>query len=223
MTCGIYQILNTETRKRYIGASVNVGQRWQTHKYRLRNGEHANDYLLDSWNKYGENVFELELVKEVSEDDLRKEEEKFFQAFLSSGLWDMLYNVMKDYDGGRNFAEETKEKLSKEASKRVGEKNSFYGKSHTEETKNKLAKIQEGRYKGSDNPFYGKSHSKETKQKISKSKKGSVPPNRKQVYAEGDVYKSLKVCADAYDMSNSGMQNRLKSDNFPQFYYLKNS
>lgn len=49
-----------------------------------------------------------------------------------------------------------------------GEKNSFYGKQHSEETKCINSKKMKLKYVGKNNPFYGKQHSEETKQLISK-------------------------------------------------------
>jgi len=65
----------------------------------------------------------------------------------------------------------------------MGKENSFYGKHHTEETKNRLSNsskllweneeyrkkmsdIFKEKYKGKGNPFYGKHHSEETLQKL---------------------------------------------------------
>jgi 5-methylcytosine-specific restriction endonuclease McrA/predicted DNA-binding protein YlxM (UPF0122 family) len=66
-----------------------------------------------------------------------------------------------------------------------GEKNGFYGKKHTENTKIKISEANLGRHhseeakrkisevlKGEKHPMYGKHHSKETKKKISETKSG---------------------------------------------------
>lgn len=47
------------------------------------------------------------------------------------------------------------------------------GKKLSNETKRKLSESRMGRFTGKDNPFYGKHHTDETKQKILKSKKAS--------------------------------------------------
>lgn len=52
-----------------------------------------------------------------------------------------------------------------------GEKNPFYGKTHSKESKNKQSLVKIGLYEGVKNPFYGKTHNQTTKdiiaQKIS--------------------------------------------------------
>lgn len=50
----------------------------------------------------------------------------------------------------------------------TGENNHFYGKHHTEETKQKMSEAHEG----IKNPMYGKHHTAETKRKISEANKG---------------------------------------------------
>jgi group I intron endonuclease len=65
---------------------------------------------------------------------------------------------------GRIFTEETRKKMSNShLGKLVGEKHSWYGKKHTEETKKQLSELN----RGSNNYFYGKTHTKEAKQKMS--------------------------------------------------------
>ena len=49
-----------------------------------------------------------------------------------------------------------------------GENHHFFGKHHTEETKQKMSEVQ----KGENNPMYGKHHTEETKKKMSEAQKG---------------------------------------------------
>ena len=65
---------------------------------------------------------------------------------------------------GRKHSEETKDKISKSL---TGENHNFYGKTHTKETKQKMSEIK----KGEKNPFYGRKHSEETKQKMKEAAK----------------------------------------------------
>jgi hypothetical protein len=58
--------------------------------------------------------------------------------------------------------------------KLCGEKNGFFGKHHTEKTKDLLRSKLKGKMAGSDNPFYGKRHTEETKKFLSKQQGDSI-------------------------------------------------
>lgn len=87
-------------------------------------------------------------------------------------------------NAGRVFSEETKEKLKKNHADFSGEKNPFFGKTHSRETIKKLKLANEGKdrfggdYKkllkekmtGKGNPFFGKTHSLEVKKLLSEPK-----------------------------------------------------
>nr|DAN12758.1 MAG TPA: group I intron endonuclease [Caudoviricetes sp.] len=97
-----------------------------------------------------------------------------------------------------------------------GENNGFYGKHHTEETKQKLREInigREGYWKtheitsemrenmsknhaditGEKNPMYGHTHTKEARERMSKS-------NGKKVYCDGRVFDTCKECAKYFNV-----------------------
>ena len=59
----------------------------------------------------------------------------------------------------------------------MGERNPFFGKKHTEDTKRKISVSRIGKYTGINNPFFGKKHKEETKLIISEKKKerGGIP------------------------------------------------
>jgi len=59
------------------------------------------------------------------------------------------------------------EKWSNNISNAVkGNKNHFYGKRHTKETKNKIKNKLQKLHSGKNNPFYGKTHNSNTKEKL---------------------------------------------------------
>ena len=58
---------------------------------------------------------------------------------------------------------------------RYGENNPFYGRHHTDETKQKISIANKGRLSGENHPLYGKHHSDETRQKMSESAKNRAP------------------------------------------------
>lgn len=54
---GIYEIVNLENGKRYIGSAVSIPNRLSGHRSQLRAGKHRNPKLQRSWTKYGADKF----------------------------------------------------------------------------------------------------------------------------------------------------------------------
>lgn len=54
LKCGVYKITCLPTNMIYIGSSNNILKRWDNHRWLLRHNKHNNNYLQNSWNKYGE-------------------------------------------------------------------------------------------------------------------------------------------------------------------------
>lgn len=71
---GIYKITCTSNNRVYIGKSVDINMRRNSHFSLLRNGFHFNIYLQRAWNKYGESSFFFEIVEECEEDCLNDRE-----------------------------------------------------------------------------------------------------------------------------------------------------
>jgi len=80
-------------------------------------------------------------------------------------------------DQNPHFANKSRQKTTGfyYAEKKFGEENPFYGKSHTNETKDKISQVgkenkgwveKRRTYQGENNPFYGKTHSKETRENL---------------------------------------------------------
>ena len=84
-----------------------------------------------------------------------------------------------------------KESYSKMRSERFkGEGNPFYGKTHTEETKQKMSKS----HKGKEGTFKDKKHSEESKKKMSKSHEGKkYSEESKQKMSEAKKGKKQKI------------------------------
>lgn len=73
---------------------------------------------------------------------------------------------------GKKHTIETKESLRDSTiGKYSGEKNPFYGKKHTEKTRKHLSKKLTEYHETNDNPFYGKKHTKSSRRKMSKFQK----------------------------------------------------
>lgn len=62
----IYQIVHIESGRKYIGQTTRKSQiRFREHLYSLRKGNHGNRFLQSMWDKYGEQAFRFEIIKEV--------------------------------------------------------------------------------------------------------------------------------------------------------------
>lgn len=65
--CGIYTVTNILDGKIYVGYSDDIDKRFTQHKSQLSCFRHRNRYLQRAWNKYGEKVFEFEVLEECEE------------------------------------------------------------------------------------------------------------------------------------------------------------
>ena len=64
MQIGVYKIVNLANNKIYIGqTSKSFYSRWRSHLSNLRCDRHINRHLQNSWNKYGQESFQLEIVE----------------------------------------------------------------------------------------------------------------------------------------------------------------
>lgn len=81
MTCGIYRITNKITGCEYIGASSNIEKRWAKHKSELRGNYHHNPPLQRSWDKYGENNFEFNILEKCSKEELLLREQYYVKLY----------------------------------------------------------------------------------------------------------------------------------------------
>ncbi len=81
---GIYKITCIPNSKIYVGSAFSIKApsitkkgfygRWRSHIRRLKLNKHSNIILQNSWNKYGENAFEFEIL-EICEDRCIEREE----------------------------------------------------------------------------------------------------------------------------------------------------
>ena len=157
-TYEVYKITNKVTNKIYIGiTNQGSGARYRHHWYEARTGEPAP--IHKSMAKYGEDNFTLEVIDFAENAEELKEKEKYYIKFFNSKDRKIGYNLTDGGDGslGRIPSEETREKIrkahigmkvpykSRSHINTKGEKNPFYGRTHTEETRNRISKANTGR------------------------------------------------------------------------------
>lgn len=110
--CGIYKITSSATGKVYIGSSINIRKRKNSHLCELRNGKHPNNMLQNTFNKYGENDINFDIILECEPETLLINEEEQI-------------NLHNSYNNGYNLTE-------KPSSNMLGYK-------HTDESKEKMS------------------------------------------------------------------------------------
>lgn len=164
---GIYMIKNKITSQKYIGQSKDVFHRFIRHLSLLKYNKHYNCYLQDEYNTYGENSFEFTLLKSCKSQYMNRFEKIYIEKYNtlypngynleSGGLFN--YKTHSDTSQklsksltGRKFSEEHKMNLSK------SHRNKTLSKEHRKHIKEATT--------GSNNPFYGKKHTDKTKELI---------------------------------------------------------
>lgn len=141
-----------------------------------------NPCFYNAIKKYGWDNFEhIILFENLTEQEAKSKERELIAEYHTCVYDDnkMGYNMTFGGEGllGHVASEETRRKMSE---CRLGEKNAFYGKHHTKESKKKLSDALKGKMVGENNPFYGQTHSEETKQKLSEyasARTGDKNPN----------------------------------------------
>ena len=178
----IYLTTNLINNKKYIGKHY---------------GELNDDYLgsgkILQWaiQKYGKNNFTREILHISKNKEENNEWEKIFIEKYNAQKDKNFYNIAPGGDGGDLFhilpLDKQKEIRDNQSIRSQGKNNPMYGKHHSEETKQKISKIdksytQTKEYRdnmsrlqsGEKNPMYGRHHSEKTKQKISEKNKGKM-------------------------------------------------
>lgn len=109
---GIYKITNTINNKVYIGQTIDIDCRWKRHKNLLNNNKHINTHLQNSWNKYGEDNFKFEVIKECENNNELNKFERYYIEKYKSNNQKYGYNLT---NGGEGYAlnESVKNKISK--------------------------------------------------------------------------------------------------------------
>lgn len=112
MSIGIYKITNIRNNKIYIGQSKHIEKRLADHKTYLRGNYHYNNYLQNSYNKYGEKNFKFEILKICKLRYLDRFEKLYIKIYDSTNS-DNGYNLENGGNEYKIISEQTKQKQSK--------------------------------------------------------------------------------------------------------------
>ena len=232
---GIYEILNKDTKKSYIGSSKQIEKRWEQHLQALEKGEHHSILLQRAWNKYGKECFEFIVKEECKEEELLVREQKYLDLKPE-------YNIGAQASGGDNLTNHPyKEKILERRSRTVAdnlnkltqeERNRIYGKekeanpnwrggrtfckcgTRINSTARSCIRCQDRT--GENNPFYNKKHTEQTKQVLREhaAKREKKPSNTKKVVVEGIEYTSANEAAKVFNISRSLVNYRCNSEKY---------
>ncbi len=108
---GIYSILNTVSRKRYIGQSIDIERRIVEHRRQLNKGIHSCMHLQNSFAKHGEEFFEYKVLEECFCGVLTKREQYWMDFFQPKKLFN--FAPAAGSNAGIKWGAETRKKMSK--------------------------------------------------------------------------------------------------------------
>lgn len=176
---GIYALTNRKTGSVYIGESGDILQRLRSHRSMLERGEHFCQPLQTDFNTYGIESFDVTILAQGSEyadKTTRRELEKNYISRLSS---ENRYNMID----------------------RQGERNSFAGKHHTLDFRERLSAER----KGVPNTALGRPV--------------SIPPfrTRKGIAHEGGIFASVAEASRVTGMARRDIRNRINDPLFPNW------
>lgn len=135
--CRIYSWTNTLDHKRLIGQSWNIKRRKAHHLCEVRKNRHVNPHFQSAWNKYGESIFEFEIIESIDNptQDVLDAREQYWILYYNSLTEG--YNLKMGGSNGKQ-SEITKKRNSKS---KMGSKNPMYGKVISKEERQRKSKI----------------------------------------------------------------------------------
>lgn len=165
--CGVYKIENALNGKCYIGQSIHLKKRKNSHSSRLGSMTEDNIYLQRAYNKYGKDNFKFTVLVYCEPYELTRYEGLLDCYYKSLGI---SYNTRICIDSNKGL------RHSDESKRKIGIANS--GKKASEETRRKLSvahygiRLPEETCRKMSASRKGRIFSKDTREKISKSKIG---------------------------------------------------
>jgi hypothetical protein len=89
----------------------------------------------------------------------------------------------------------------------------------SDEHRKKLSDIAKNRT-GEKNSFFGRTHSDETKKKIGDHFRGKRPANAKYISIDGTIYSSTRTASEALGVYAGTLYYRANSKNFPNIFWI---
>lgn len=192
---GVYKI-TSPSGKIYIGSSINIEKRIKYYSSSNCKGQYR---LYNSINKYGWKSHIFEIIEECSLNILHQRERYYGKLFDVVGIEGLNSLLPKDNDDSYiGISEQTRYNMS---NSKLGIKNTFYGKRHSEESKQKMREFQTGR-----------KHSIEHRKKVSLHNTKNKAKLVLDLYT-GIYYESAKEAALYNNINHSTLRAQLNGTN----------
>ena len=206
----IYEIIhrcNTEKEAKEIELQYLTDLSIRDKLYNLNYNNSGGDLLTNHPNK--ESIRE-KIIKSCAETMSKMNSEERKQKYAKNGERNGMY--------GKTHTEEARKIFSE-----VHKGNTYTkGKKASEETRQKFSKMRKNKNTGEENPFFGKHHTEETKQKIREKNKGNIPPTAKEIIIDDITYISIAEAGRQLSICGTTILWRLNSKN-PKFNNYKYS
>lgn len=204
----IYEIKNIETNSYYIGLTKNGFNRYRQHIRSLKIGKCSNSRMQLDFSQGFSNLKFRIIDVAFTIDKASKLEAFYIEEYRNSGV--RLYNLaiggFKVSKGYRQ-SDHAKQVASDVHSKMLGSKNSFYGKRHTNETKQLISNKNKGRVLGP--------HSDEHKRNLSLNN-----ARAKKVFIKGVVYHSMTEAERILNISRKKIAKMAKDKEVKNVYFI---
>ena len=175
MNCGIYLLTNKVNGKQYVGQSINI-------KKRMREHANANKkdcaYLHNAIRKHGWESFDLKMLIVVdSKEDMNRYERALIEQYgtLSPGGYNCKDGGLSGRVSEATRRKQSVAKLGKPQNLTPEQRSAraaiWLGRSHSEETKQRMREWNLGRKMPADSKLF----TDEYRQKMSELKRGQVP------------------------------------------------
>lgn len=109
--CGIYCIESRIDNKKYIGQSIDIERRFQSHRSNLRNNKHNNTHLQGAWNLYKEDNFVFYIIERCEKCNL-DDRERYYISMYNLTDDKFGYNIEDGGSESKNISEATRKKMS---------------------------------------------------------------------------------------------------------------
>jgi len=134
-------------------------------------------------------------------------------GFMGSGESNPMYGKKHSTKAKQNMSIKQKKNGKIYSILRTGKTNEeLWGKETADKANKKLSNLAKARV-GEKNPFYGKRHTDETKKIISKKLKGIKPVNTKKIFIDGQIYSGLNAAFKATGIKPTTIWHRIHSHN----------